>query len=153
MDEFFRPSLLREIVHPKLIGIRLYRIVPQAVWYLDNRRGFGHREKHDIDTVMKNIASYELSLDRKKMMVRKDNSIFVIPADGSAPSDLDSKRVKLDDWSFSLDPRREWKQMFSEAWRLEPAFPLCIPAKKSYSDHHGDFATNTPSSCHAITVL
>ena len=27
--------------------------------------------------------------------------------------------VPLGDWTFSLDPRLEWRQMFTEAWRLE----------------------------------
>lgn len=79
-------------------------------------------KKNDIDTVMHNVSSYEQTGDHKKLMLRKDNSIYVIAADGSAPSDLDTKRVKLDDWSFSLDPRVEWKQMFTEAWRLERDF-------------------------------
>jgi tricorn protease len=76
-------------------------------------------KKNDIDTLMRNVSSYEQTGDRKKLMVKKDNAIYVIAADGSSPSDLDSKRAKLDDWSFSLDPRVEWKQMFTEAWRLE----------------------------------
>ncbi len=44
VEAFFQPGVLREIVKAKLSGIRLYRIVPRAVWYLDNGRGFGHRE-------------------------------------------------------------------------------------------------------------
>lgn len=44
VEAFFKAGPLREMVQAKLGGIRLYRIVPQAVWYLDNDRGFGHRE-------------------------------------------------------------------------------------------------------------
>jgi uncharacterized protein YhbP (UPF0306 family) len=44
VDEFFSPGALREMIHTKLAGIRLYRIVPRAIWYLDNSRGFGYRE-------------------------------------------------------------------------------------------------------------
>jgi len=44
VEGFFRPGRLHQIVQSKLAGIRLYRIVPRAVWYLDNNRGFGHRE-------------------------------------------------------------------------------------------------------------
>ena len=51
VDEFFRPGLLREAVQPKLAGIRLYRIVPQAIWYLDNSRGFGHRQLLNVCAV------------------------------------------------------------------------------------------------------
>lgn len=45
VEEFFRPGPEREMLQEKLAGIRLYRIVPRAVWYLDNSRGFGHREQ------------------------------------------------------------------------------------------------------------
>jgi uncharacterized protein len=44
VEAFFQPGSLHEVVKAKLAGIRLYRIVPSAVWYLDNSRGFGHRE-------------------------------------------------------------------------------------------------------------
>jgi uncharacterized protein YhbP (UPF0306 family) len=45
VDAFFKPGPLREIVQAKIAGVRLYRIVPRAVWHLDNRLGFGHREQ------------------------------------------------------------------------------------------------------------
>lgn len=48
VKEFFRAGAMREAVQRKLAGIRLYRIVPRAVWYLDNSRGFGHREMLEI---------------------------------------------------------------------------------------------------------
>ncbi len=76
-------------------------------------------EKHDVDTLVDNIKSYELSADRKKLMFRKDDAIYVIDADGKKPSELAKAKVKLDDWTFTLDPRLEWRQMFIEAWRLE----------------------------------
>ena len=48
VKEFFEPGPLRRKLQAKLKGIQLYRIVPTTVWYLDNRRGFGHREKLDL---------------------------------------------------------------------------------------------------------
>lgn len=45
VEEFFRPGPFRELVQSKLAGIGLYRLVPDAVWYLDNSQGFGHREQ------------------------------------------------------------------------------------------------------------
>jgi len=44
VEAFFTPGGLQELVLSKVKGVRLYRIVPQAVYYLDNSRGFGHRE-------------------------------------------------------------------------------------------------------------
>ena len=48
MKEFFKPGGLRDLLAAKLKGIGLYRILPHAVYYLDNRRGFGHRERLDL---------------------------------------------------------------------------------------------------------
>jgi tricorn protease len=77
--------------------------------------------KKDIkpDTLINKITSYELSSDRKKALVRKGSSVYVFDADGSKPSDIEKSRVDLKGWTFPLDPRQEWRQMFIEAWRLE----------------------------------
>jgi tricorn protease len=72
-----------------------------------------------VDTIMGGVTGYEISLDRKKLLMRKDNSVFIFNADGAKPADLDKARINLDDWTFPLDPRLEWRQMFVEAWRLE----------------------------------
>jgi tricorn protease len=68
---------------------------------------------------MENVRSYEISLDRKKVMVRRGNDLYVMDASAKAPSDLSKVQVPLRDWAFRLDPREEWRQMFVEAWRLE----------------------------------
>jgi tricorn protease len=71
------------------------------------------------DTVLEDIKFYDLSLDRKKLLVQKGNDILVFEASGKPPSDMGKATVNLKDWIFSLDPREEWRQMFVEAWRLE----------------------------------
>jgi tricorn protease len=65
------------------------------------------------------VSYFELSQDRKKVLVRKANDLFVFDAGAKAPQDPAKSRVPLGDWSFRLDPRDEWRQMFTEAWRLE----------------------------------
>ncbi len=69
-------------------------------------------------TLVEDIRSYELSLDRKKLLVRKGSSFYVIAADSAAPAKLDEKQVKLDGWTFALQPREEWRQIFVESWRM-----------------------------------
>ena len=70
-------------------------------------------------TVMEDIRNFELSADGKKILVQKDADIYVIDAAAAAPSALPEKRVDLSRWSFSIDPREEWRQMFVDAWRME----------------------------------
>ena len=68
-------------------------------------------------TLVEDVGSYELSLDGKKLMIRKGNAFYVIDSGASAPAKLE-KAVDLGGWTFSLDPRQEWRQMFVESWRL-----------------------------------
>jgi tricorn protease len=71
------------------------------------------------ETFAEDVAAYELTLDRKKVMVRKGQDIFVFDVGAKAPADTSKSKVALGDWAFRLDPRDEWRQMFTEAWRLE----------------------------------
>lgn len=72
-----------------------------------------------VETFMDDIASYELSLDRKKILVRKGQDLFIFDVAAKAPADTTKNKVPLSEWTFRLDPRDEWRQMFTEAWRLE----------------------------------
>ena len=72
-------------------------------------------EKPDVFAA--DAGDYELSLDRKKIMVHKDDGFYVVDADAGAPAKLDQS-VDLAGWTFSLKPRDEWREMFLESWRL-----------------------------------
>ncbi len=65
------------------------------------------------------VREYELSLDGKRLMVRKKDDIAVIDASAGEKVDLGEKKVDLSAWKVVIDPREEWRQMFVEAWRLE----------------------------------
>lgn len=70
-----------------------------------------------LDTLLRDVSRFELSTDHKKIFVQQGDSYLVFDASG-AP-DLTKSRVSLlDRWSFSLDPKEEWRQMYEEAWRL-----------------------------------
>lgn len=70
-------------------------------------------------TLVSKIRNYELSLNGKKLLVRKEDRIHLISSSSSAPAKLEKTSLNLSKWTFSLDPREEWEQMFVEAWRLE----------------------------------
>jgi tricorn protease len=78
-------------------------------------------KKPQPETFLEDVRSYELSLDGKKLLVRKADDLYVLDAGPKAPSspaDLAKKQVQLKDWTFRFDPRDEWRQMYTEAWRL-----------------------------------
>ena len=70
--------------------------------------------------LVEDVRSYELSGDGKKLLVRNADDLHVIDAGAPAGASLGPKtRVDLSGWAFSFPPREEWRQMFTEAWRLE----------------------------------
>jgi tricorn protease len=72
-------------------------------------------------TLLEDVRNFELSADGKKLLVRKGNDIYVIDAGTAQPTaqTLAERRVDLSKWTFSVDPRQEWRQMFVDAWRME----------------------------------
>jgi tricorn protease len=68
-------------------------------------------------TLVEEARQWELSLDGKKVFVRKGEGFYVIAAGGSAPAKLDDK-VDLGGWTFSITPREEWRQIYTESWRM-----------------------------------
>jgi len=76
-------------------------------------------EEAEPATVMEEIDGYALSDDGKKLLVEKEDGLYVFDAGESAPEELEKSKVDLAAWTFTVDPREQWRQMFREAWRLE----------------------------------
>ena len=79
------------------------------------------------DTVMSDVKSYEISADRKKMLVRKGDDFYILDSDakGSSLSDpkaLAKSAVNLSRWTISTNPRDEYRGIFLDAWRMERDF-------------------------------
>jgi len=77
------------------------------------------RKQDGVSTVLAGVDSYELSGDLKKLLVKKGDGYYVFDAGAKAPDKLDKSKLPLAGWTFAFDPRIEWRQMFTEAWRLE----------------------------------
>jgi len=99
-----------------------------ALFWLSSRTGGAKRsleavavsnDEIEVQTLLKDVASIELSQNGKRILVRKGEDLFVIDAGVKKPEDLDKKKVDLSAWSLSVVPAEEWRQMFAEAWRLE----------------------------------
>jgi tricorn protease len=80
---------------------------------IDNKPGL------QAETFMEDIRFYELSADGKKLLVRKADELYVFDAGAKAPTEIAKSLVSLKGWTFAFTPREEWRQMFTEAWRLE----------------------------------
>ncbi len=76
------------------------------------------------DTVFPDVKGYEISLDRKKMLVYKGDSFYVFDTDAkgaglSDPKALAKSEVDLAHWTISTNPHDEFHGLFLDAWRLE----------------------------------
>ncbi len=73
-----------------------------------------------IELFFEDIRQYELTRDGKKIFIRRQNDLFVFDAGKAAPPTTEQAKfaVNLHDWTYSLDPRQEWKQIFVDAWRM-----------------------------------
>ena len=78
-------------------------------------------QKPEVETFLDDVQSFELSGDAKKLLVRRERDLLVLDGGAKAPAapELAKKQLPIADWRFRLDPRDEWRQMFTEAWRLE----------------------------------
>ena len=76
------------------------------------------------ETVLADVKGYEMSLDRKKMLVSKGEDFYILDSDVKAPALGDPKalpkaKMDLSRWTFDTNPRAEFHELFLDAWRLE----------------------------------
>jgi len=76
------------------------------------------------ETVLADVKGYEMSLDRKKMLVAKGEDFYILDSDVKAAALGDAKalpkaKMDLSRWTFDTNPRAEFHELFLDAWRLE----------------------------------
>lgn len=67
-------------------------------------------------TVVSGSATFATTADGKKLLVFRDTTGYIVSA--SAGQKLDDE-VPTDGMNVMIDPRVEWKQIFTDAWRIE----------------------------------
>lgn len=70
-------------------------------------------------TVVDGISQFGLSADGKKLLLMQGRSFFIVDA---APGQKLSRPVSTSGMNVLIDPRVEWKQIFTDAWRIERDF-------------------------------
>lgn len=83
-------------------------------------------EQPKMEIFAEDVASFALSSDGKQVFARMQGpapgstgELFILPAKAVAPMDRSQYRVRVGDWRLAVDPRLEWQQMFSDAWRMQ----------------------------------
>ena len=73
------------------------------------------------DTVMSDVRGFEISADRKKMLIAKREQFYIFDADvkGADPKAQGKAEIDLSHWTITTNPRQEYHGIFLDAWRLE----------------------------------
>ncbi len=72
-----------------------------------------------LTAIVEDVRDFELSENGKKILVRKMNNFYMINAGTSKVSKLNDNKIDLKGWQFSISPREDWQQIFTDAWRME----------------------------------
>jgi tricorn protease len=62
---------------------------------------------------------FQISSDEKKILVAKQNSFSVVDI---APDQKMDKKLPTNQLEMTVVPREEWKQIFTDVWRLQRDF-------------------------------
>ena len=78
----------------------------------------------DVDNVMGDVKGFEISDNRKKLLVRKGDDFYILDSDVKPAALGDAKAlakssINLSRWNFSTKPVDEYRGIFIDAWRLE----------------------------------
>ena len=61
----------------------------------------------------------EMSANGKKLLVRRGTNLHVVDARPVKVATINDTRVDLTGWSFNIDVKDDFRQMFVDAWRME----------------------------------
>jgi tricorn protease len=95
--------------------------VNNGVIYMVGSRGSNTLRLYNIDdrkeeTIVEAVRGYDISADGQKLIVRTANDYAIIaPKGGQKPAD---STIDLSHMDMRIDPRAEWAQEFTDAWRI-----------------------------------
>jgi tricorn protease len=73
-------------------------------------------EKRKAETVLSDVADYEISADGKKLLYRSHDAWFIVPTTKDVKPG--EGKIGTDGIEVKVNPRAEWNEIFSEAWRV-----------------------------------
>lgn len=80
-------------------------------------RRYDLKERKD-EAYLTGVQGYDVSFDGKKVLYAAPNEVFGV-ADANGKATLGETKISLTGLDAYIDPRKEWKQMFDEVWRIE----------------------------------
>lgn len=76
-------------------------------------------EEREEKTIISDASHYSVSANGKRLLIINKESASVVDVKENQKLD---KKLSLDELEMSVNPKAEWRQIFSDAWRLERDF-------------------------------
>ena len=76
-------------------------------------------EKQEPIVMVDDIRNAQMSGNGKKILIHKGANLHVIDARPVKVASINESRVDLTGWTFPIDTRNDFRQIFVDAWRLE----------------------------------
>ena len=76
-------------------------------------------DKREEKTIVDDADVFQISVDEKKILVAKQNSFSVVDI---APDQKMEKKLPTNQLEMTVVPHEEWKQIFTDVWRLQRDF-------------------------------
>jgi tricorn protease len=73
-------------------------------------------DKREEKTVMNTVDNYIMSADKEKVLISRSGAWAVISPSEDAKFE---KPLRITEMQMTVDPKQEWKQIFTDAWRIE----------------------------------
>ncbi|MBE0538520.1 MAG: PD40 domain-containing protein [Ignavibacterium sp.] len=81
--------------------------------------GYFDLDKREEKTIVEDADAFQISADEKKLLVAKQNAYSVVDI---APDQKLDKKLPTNQMEMTVVPREEWKQIFTDVWRLQRDF-------------------------------
>ncbi|MDN5205461.1 S41 family peptidase [Fulvivirgaceae bacterium BMA10] len=72
-----------------------------------------------LQTMVEDVRGFSVTGNGEKILVRKQNNFYMINAGTGKVGSLNDKKINLGGWRFAITPQEDWKQLFTDAWRME----------------------------------
>jgi tricorn protease len=78
-------------------------------------------EKRKVEKMLEGVTAFDMSANGEKILYRVGQDRWFI-AGTSQPPKPGEGALRMDGMEMQLDPKAEWRQMYSEVWRIERDF-------------------------------
>ncbi|MGB6338609.1 MAG: protease, partial [Candidatus Aminicenantaceae bacterium] len=118
-----------------LLAVESTPPLPGAFFSMDNNVHRFDLKERRADVILRGVRAFEMAINGKKYLYSKNGSWQIgdlrpmppkdapaMPPGASLEPPSSDKTLKTENIQIKVNPRKEWQQMYSEAWRIQRDF-------------------------------